>query len=245
MSTHAKEKSLKQVDNLGSEVWPKLINGQAVKKLDIDSHTQYLVIPIKNNTGQRVEYGLTRDLELDKKINEILSFFNITESHNAFLSPKNKRELSEDDNDGDFDIFDGFEDYRKANDKRKESLREFVLNDAEWLDANQLSEAVGFKNKNRSAGPNTWKRRNKIFAISYKGKNLYPRYCLDEAFEPLPIVKEILEIFDNTKSGWVLAFWFGTSNSWLNGEKPKDVLNGDKKKLIRAAKASKDGLQHG
>jgi hypothetical protein len=42
-----------------------------------------------------------------------------------------------------------------------------------------------------------------------------------------------------------LAFWFGTSNSWLGGSKPKDVLADDKSQLIKAAKACKDGLQHG
>lgn len=241
MSAPAKEKA--EVPTR-SDPWPRVIDAHSLGKLKPDSEVQYLVIPVKNISGHKIQSRLPDESNLEEKIHAFLVSVGLD---NAFIKIKlkkdNKRSASEKDDE--FDLFDGLDEYRAENNTRVDNLREYILADSEWLDANTLSELVGFENKNRSAGPNTWKSRHKIFAISHKGKNLYPRYCLDEVFQPLGIVKEILDIFNNSKSGWSLAFWFGTGNSWLGGVKPKDVLTGDKSKLLRAAQAAMDGIQHG
>ena len=35
---------------------------------------------------------------------------------------------------------------------------------------------------------------------------------------------QILKIFGNAKGGWSLAFWFAALNSFLDGERPQNVL---------------------
>jgi hypothetical protein len=35
---------------------------------------------------------------------------------------------------------------------------------------------------------------------------------------------EILRIFGDAKDGWGLAFWFAALNSFLDDERPQDVL---------------------
>lgn len=220
-----------------------VLDGRTMGALKADNQQQFLVIPVKNKTGSRLSLNLPEENNLEEKINKFLASLGLKNTV-AKIGVQQADDRAT-DNPSAVDIFEGFEDYRAKNRAREATLRSHILADTEWLDASQLSERVGFENKNRSAGPNTWKRRNKIFAISNKGKNLYPRYCLDDAWQPLPVVKAILDIFDNCKSGWSLAYWFGTPNSWLNGEKPKDRLATDSKAVIKAATAEKEGLQHG
>lgn len=237
MSAPAKEKVMMYAKAKGGQ-WPIVIDSCSIRELKTDPEVQYLVIPVKAKLGHKTQARLSNENNLEEKIRAFLISVGLIEE-------KEYSKRSDLKNSDEFDLFDGLEKYKGDNNKRIDSLRKYILADTEWLDSKDISDQVGFENKNRSAGPNTWKRRNKIFAISQKGKNLYPRYCLDEAFQPLDIVKEILDIFDNKKSGWSLAFWFGTGNSWLGGDKPKDVLNGDRDRLLRAAQAEKDGIQHG
>lgn len=145
----------------------------------------------------------------------------------------------------DADIFAGFDEFRARNEERKQDLRQYILADATWLTSSDLSDKAGFKNRNRSAGPNGWKQRGKIFAINVEGHDRYPAYALDEAYQPLKILKEILALFGETASPWSIASWMGTTNSWLGGKKPKDVLKQQPAAVLHAALKEKAGAQHG
>lgn len=239
MSATFKDKAAHRHDDR----WPRVIDGRAVEQLKTSAQIQYLVIPVQNISGDKVRSRLPDEENIEFKINAFLHSLGLENA--IFRMSVATDPPADEESGGGFDLFEGFDEYRAQNSRRKLSLREAVLSEAEWLDAYQLSALAGFENKNRSAGPNTWKSRNKIFAIPCNGKNLYPRYCLDEAYQPLAVVKEILDIFAGVKSGWSLASWFGTGNSWLGGAKPKDVLTDDKNRLLTAAQAAKDGIQHG
>jgi hypothetical protein len=47
---------------------------------------------------------------------------------------------------------------------------------------------------------------------------------------------DILKIFGDVKDGWGLAFWFAGLNSFLDDERPQDVLATDPERVIAAAK---------
>ncbi|OON39745.1 hypothetical protein BTJ39_11945 [Izhakiella australiensis] len=220
-----------------------LVDARAIDELKEESRAQYLVIPVQNRSGSRIKPQLPDGADIEKKINRFLASLGLEDTR-VRMAPAQHGRSDHADSENTLDIFAGFEAQRSKNARRQQDLREFILNDAEWLSASQLSDKAGFENKNRSAGPNTWKRRNRIFAISVQGKNLYPRYCLDLAYQPLSVVKEVLEVFADSKSGWALAYWFGTANGWLNGKKPKDLLS-DKAALLRAAQAENEGALHG
>lgn len=143
------------------------------------------------------------------------------------------------------DIFAGFDEFRTRNELRQQDLRQYLLADATWLTSSDLSDKAGFKNRNRSAGPNGWKQRGKIFAINVEGHDRYPAYALDEAYQPLKILKEILAVFGETTSPWSIATWMGTTNGWLDGKKPKDVLKQQPAAVLHAALKEKAGAQHG
>jgi hypothetical protein len=92
-----------------------------------------------------------------------------------------------------------------------------------------------------------WKRLKLTFAIHHNGLDYYPLYTLDHAngYRPLPVVADVLQIFAESKDSWSVAFWFGSVNSYLSSQRPKDVLNTDQESLLRAARAESEGLQHG
>ncbi|MBD2796526.1 hypothetical protein ID856_08285 [Xenorhabdus sp. 18] len=128
---------------------------------------------------------------------------------------------------------------------RIEALKNSILAESNWLPAYELSQGAGFSLLNPSATPNRWKQAKKIFAVSVKGKDLYPQYALDEGGLPLPILKEIIETFEGKKTSWGMAIWFNTPNSWLGKEKPKDVLLNRPDEVLNAARQEAEGPLHG
>ncbi|MBE8597149.1 hypothetical protein IQ209_11675 [Xenorhabdus sp. BG5] len=136
--------------------------------------------------------------------------------------------------------------WRTSNRKdRIEALKNSILEESNWLPACKLSQSAGFSLLNPSATPNRWKKAKKIFAVSVKGKDLYPQYALDEGGLPIPILKNIIEVFDGKKTSWGIAIWFNTPNSWLGKEKPKDVLINRPNDVLNAAKQEAEGPWHG
>jgi hypothetical protein len=114
-------------------------------------------------------------------------------------------------------------------------LREHVLQSADWLTAKQVSQRSGSSNVNASALPNRWKKSGKVFAITIGKKDLFPSYIFSDDGKPLPIVSILLARFHDKKSVFKTALWFASSNSWLNGKAPKDMLNKDVQAVITAA----------
>ncbi len=137
--------------------------------------------------------------------------------------------------------------FETRNNNKIRQLKDSVLEECAWLLAREVSEGAGSSStiRNPSAVPNRWKQAKKIFAIPVDGKDLYPAYALDQGGQPLPVVKKILQIFGDTKTPWALAFWFGSANSWLGGQKPKDLLAVKPEKVITAAMSEKEGAIHG
>ncbi len=45
---------------------------------------------------------------------------------------------------------------------------------------------------------------------------------------------EILDVFGDAKDGWGLAFWFAGLNSFLDDERPQDVMATDPERVIAA-----------
>lgn len=134
-----------------------------------------------------------------------------------------------------------------TNTERLEQLKKSILDDSEWLPAQEVSRRgnAGTTVKNPSGLPNRWKQSGKIFAITSEGKDLYPGYALDIGGQPLPLIKKIITLFGETKTPWSLAVWFGSPNSWLGNKKPKDLLISAPEKVLDAALQAKEGPVHG
>ena len=109
-----------------------------------------------------------------------------------------------------------------------------VLEDSEWLTAEQIGERGKFSPSNLAAPANRWKQEGKIFAVPYQGQDRFPRYGLDETFRPLRGLEPVLAQLGPI-SPWRVAVWFESTNSWLGNRRPREILENDPVKVLRAA----------
>jgi hypothetical protein len=121
-----------------------------------------------------------------------------------------------------------------------------ILNSGDFLPASEVAKIAGFSASNPSVQPNKWKRNREIYAIQQGRDDYFPLYALNpDDHRPRKQMAEILRIFGDAKDGWGLAFWFAALNSFLDDERPQDVLAIDPDRVIAAAKDEMAGVQHG
>ena len=121
-----------------------------------------------------------------------------------------------------------------------------ILNSGDFLPASEVAKFEGFSAGNTPLQPNKWKRNRDIFVIQHGDEDYIPLYALNpDDHRPRRQMAEILRIFGDAKDGWGLAFWFAALNSFLDDERPQDVLAVDPDRVIAAAKDEMAGVQHG
>lgn len=116
--------------------------------------------------------------------------------------------------------------------QRLQTLRE-IFKEEEWLSADMLNRLQPEPPSNRSLPASDWKRRGRIFSVTFGGKEYFPRYEFDAAYQPLPLMKEILAAFGTVADTWKIAAWFHYPNGRIvesgpEGGKaiaPKDALD--------------------
>jgi len=90
-------------------------------------------------------------------------------------------------------------------------------------------------------GQADWLKSKAIFAVTHKGRQLVPAFQFDGQGRPRPIVGELLNLLPSRLSGWQLAFWFVSSNSWLGGTAPYEVLD-DALRVTAAARSEAEEI---
>ena len=125
--------------------------------------------------------------------------------------------------------------------------RSTILKSGDFISAGEVSKLAGYSRTNPSVQPNKWKRNRAIFAIEHKGDDFFPLYALnpDDNYRPRKEVAEILSIFGDSKDGWGLAFWFAGLNSFLDDERPQDLLAVAPEQVLAAARDEMARVQHG
>jgi hypothetical protein len=120
-----------------------------------------------------------------------------------------------------------------------------ILNSGDFLPATEVARLAGFSASNLSVQPNKWKRNGEIFAIQHGREDYLPVYGLTSDHRPRKEMGEILRIFGEGKDGWGLAFWFAAVNSFLDDERPEDVLATDPERVMAAAADEVAEFHHG
>lgn len=109
-----------------------------------------------------------------------------------------------------------------------------ALNDGEWLTAEQLNALQASPPTNKSHPASDWKRRGRIFGVSYGGDEWFAGYQFDSLHQPLQIIKDILKRLGKVADPWDIAAWFHFPNGWIAQQAsdgsmrpvaPKDALN--------------------
>jgi hypothetical protein len=126
-----------------------------------------------------------------------------------------------------------------------QAMRE-ILEGSDFVRAADIADVAHFSKTNPSSRPNRWKKAGQIFAVPYKGVDLYPLYALElkEGAKPLPVMSDILKIL-SAKDDWGKAFWFGSVNTYLQNKMPKELLKSKPREVLRAAEIEAAGVQHG
>jgi hypothetical protein len=97
---------------------------------------------------------------------------------------------------------------------RLQTIRE-IFNEEEWLTAEMLNSLQPNPPSNRSLPASDWKRRGRIFSVTFGGKEYFPRYEFDAAYQPLPVMRDLLAAFGTVADTWKVAAWFHYPNGWI------------------------------
>ncbi len=125
--------------------------------------------------------------------------------------------------------------------------RSTILQSGDFIDSKEVSRLAGYSETNPSVYPNKWKGASKVFAISSENKDYFPFYALDakNGYQPLAAMSEVLGIFGDSKDSWGVALWFASLNSFLDDERPQDIIAIDPDRVVAAAKDEMAGVEHG
>ena len=88
----------------------------------------------------------------------------------------------------------------------------------------------------RAALAHRWKADGRIFFVTHQGSTWFPGYQFAEDGQPRPVIADLLKIVGATLTGWELALWFTTSNGWLDGARPVDLLTDAPERVREAAR---------
>jgi hypothetical protein len=119
-----------------------------------------------------------------------------------------------------------------------------IFEEEDWLPAEEINAIHAAFPGARTHPASDWKRRGRIFSVPYRGKDYYPRYQFDTMYQPLPVIKDILDAYGEHADPWSLAAWFHFPNSWIVKDgaagpvpmAPKDALDRSDDVLAAARK---------
>lgn len=88
----------------------------------------------------------------------------------------------------------------------------------------ELAEMAGHSARNKSATGSRWKAEKKAFSVQLGGRELFPAFQFRDG-KPDPAVAQVLAALPPGMSQWQVAFWFVSSNPWLDGGVPSENLD--------------------
>ncbi|MGE6565285.1 hypothetical protein ACQKF2_24070 [Pseudomonas hunanensis] len=134
---------------------------------------------------------------------------------------------------------------REALLQRKAQARVMVSGD--WLTWPEANALLSGADKGLTEPPPNVLLDGVTFSISYEGVEYFPRFAVEACGQALESegMQRVIAILATRKSGWGMAYWFESSNSYLGGRLPKDVISSDPDAVVRAAQDEVDGISHG
>lgn len=134
---------------------------------------------------------------------------------------------------------------REAILQSKAQLR--VMAGGNWLTWPELYALLPASVKGRSDSCPDRHLEGAIFSISYEGVEYFPRYAIESRSFALAQggMQRVIAVLATRMSGWSMALWFESSNSYLAGKLPKDLISSDPDAVVKAAQDEIGGSSHG
>lgn len=122
-----------------------------------------------------------------------------------------------------------------------------ILHCGDFLPVSRLAQHLNTRVETLSPALFEWEAERRMFSIEHEGCSLFPCYVFSThlGIRPHPEMKEILSVLTPTKDGWLMAFWFASSNGILGGKRPRDLICADATRVTVAAQHEADGILHG
>jgi len=108
------------------------------------------------------------------------------------------------------------------------------------LTSKDLAAMAGHSASNASVTGSRWKQQGKVFSLPWRGGELYPAFQFRDGI-PHPAVRAVLSELPKRMSAWQTAFWFTSTNGWLDGRTPAECLD-DKTAVVDAARREAEPL---
>jgi len=116
--------------------------------------------------------------------------------------------------------------------RRLQTIQE-IFSEEKWLTAEMLNHLQAEPPSNQLLPASDWKQQGRIFGVMFEGREYFPCYEFDTAYQPLPLITDILLAFGPVADTWKIAAWFHYPNGWIvesgnQGIKPiapKDALD--------------------
>jgi hypothetical protein len=112
-------------------------------------------------------------------------------------------------------------------------LRDRFIAEVAQLTSAEIGAQAGLKTKNLYATAARWKKVGDIFSVQHRGKEYFPAFQFRDG-RPHPTVKKALAALPLRLMPWQRAFWFVSTNGWLDDKAPVDRLD-DPQALVAAA----------
>lgn len=130
---------------------------------------------------------------------------------------------------------------REAMARMRKDLRRAAL--TEMRQADELAALAGRGTEEMRHDLKQWKSEGRIFSVEQDGVEYFPIYALDpgDGYRPYPVMAEAIRMLYQTEGWsdcWALAAWFIGLNSFLDDQRPLDLLALDPEWVIEAARDS-------
>ncbi len=120
--------------------------------------------------------------------------------------------------------------------KMNAAARTQFLEHYETYSSSDINQINGSTATNKAALASGWRSKGKIFAIDYRGKQLYPAFQFDNQGKPRKVMAKVIKLFDEENKGWQLALWFTNPNAVLNGKMPVEIIASQPESIVDAVK---------
>ncbi len=84
--------------------------------------------------------------------------------------------------------------------------------------------------KNRAAIASRWLAEKRIFAVNFERQTWFPRFQFQDG-STIPAISKVIKAFPKHATGWDLAFFFDTPNSFIDGRRPVELLKSGTEKI--------------
>ena len=121
---------------------------------------------------------------------------------------------------------------------------EQVLQGAEWSTAVEIGARRAPGAANSHGTISRWRDAGAVFGIDHGGRKIYPAYVFDASLQPLPAVRKVLEVLKGCEP-FRIAAWFESTNAFLGGRRPREVIGTDPDAVVAAAREHAMGPVHG